>query len=225
MKSSFKLKGLSPDSDKKLNQAVVEGLKAKLRLPVGLYVTYRPADEQAEIFTPVEAIQGTDRVKQYLKVDYQEEVAVYANSDNVLDLKQATLESNLFADGDRITIDAYSSPVTRKLEITFCSHKRNWLEDIKTELSKSIVLKDSVSVTYPVDENTVEFMDHLRRTKANKVTPDSSWNTIDKYFPIDKRIVSSNCIFTSKVTSVSNITENSMYFLTVKLDVTYNHVL
>ena len=91
MKSSFKLKGLSPDSDKKLNQAVVEGLKAKLRLPAGLYVTYRPADEQAEIFTPVEAIQGTDRVKQYLKVDYQEEVAVYANSDTVLDLKQATL--------------------------------------------------------------------------------------------------------------------------------------
>lgn len=225
MKSSFKLKGLSPDSDKKLNQAVVEGLKAKLRLPAGLYVTYRPADEQAEIFTPVEAIQGTDRVKQYLKVDYQEEVAVYANSDTVLDLKQATLESNLFADGDRITIDAYSSPVTRKLEITFCSHKRNWLEDIKTELSKSIVLKDSVSVTYPVDENTVEFMDHLRRTKANKVTPDSSWNTIDKYFPIDKRTVSSNCVFTSKVTFVSNITENSMYFLTVKLDVTYNHVL
>lgn len=225
MKSSFKLKGLSPDSDKKLNQAVVEGLKAKLRLPAGLYVTYRPADEQAEIFTPVEAIQGTDRVKQYLKVDYQEEVAVYANSDTVLDLKQATLESDLFADGDRITIDAYSSPVTRKLEITFCSHKRNWLEDIKTELSKSIVLKDSVSVTYPVDENTVEFMDHLRRTKANKVTPDSSWNTIDKYFPIDKRTVSSNCLFTSKVTFISNITENSMYFLTVKLDVTYNHVL
>ena len=68
-------------------------------------------------------------------------------------------------------------------------------------------------------------MDHLRRTKANKVTPDSSWNTIDKYFPIDKRTVSSNCIFTSKVTFVSNITENSMYFLTVRLDVTYNHVL
>ena len=225
MKSSFKLKGLSPASDKKLNQAVVEGLKAKLRLPAGLYVTYRPVNEQAEIFTPVEAIQGTDRVKQYLKVDYQEEVAVYANSDNVLDLKQATLESNLFADSDRITIDAYSSPVTRKLEITFCSHIRDWLEDIKTELSKNIVLKDSVGVTYPVDENTVEFVEHLRKTKAKRVTPDSTWNTIDKYFPIDRRTVSSSCNFTSKVTFVSDITENTMYFLTVKLDVTYNHVL
>lgn len=225
MKSSFKLIGLNIDSDKKLNQSVVEVVKERLLLPSNIYVTYKPDNEIEEIYTPIEAVFNTDRVTQYLKVDYSEVIDIYSNEDNVLDLDTLRLESNVFLDNSGISLDVYSVPVTRKMKITFTSPVESSLSIIKDRISKGISISNSIPVTYPIGNNVIEFLEYLRKSKANKVTPDTSWNTIDKYFPIENRQANSNCFYTGRVTRVGEINYALMYTLDIELEIKYNHCL
>lgn len=165
MEAKITLNGYTKASNKELNMSIVTKLKVYLRLDSETFVMFNNNREQ--LLFAIQADNNSEVTDYFIVKDTEpalDPATPYSRSDSKYNIISKPY----------ITVDGYRSPVTRKLDITFYSNKRNKVEKVRADIDR-FNLTGMADMQYYVPANYSKLLEKIETTGNLPVTvPDET---------------------------------------------------
>lgn len=165
MEAKITLNGYTKASNKELNMSIVTKLKEYLRLDSETFVMFNNNREQ--LLFAIQADNNSEVTDYFIVKDTEpalDPATPYSRSDSKYNIISKPY----------ITVDGYRSPITRKLDITFYSNKRNKVEKVRADIDR-FNLTGIADMQYYVPANYSKLLEKIETTGNLPVTvPDET---------------------------------------------------
>ena len=165
MEAKITLNGYTKASNKELNMSIVTKLKEYLRLDSETFVMFNNNREQ--LLFAIQADNNSEVTDYFIVKDTEpalDPATPYSRSDSKYNIISKPY----------ITVDGYRSPITRKLDITFYSNKRNKVEKVRANIDR-FNLTGIADMQYYVPANYSKLIEKIETTGNLPVTvPDET---------------------------------------------------
>lgn len=219
MKSKYKIRGLTDESNMALNKSVMTHVRKVLGVPQNVYTTFNTSLSDVHL-----AIHKTSRnsTSQYITVQDAEKIKEFDKE--YIDARDYTVTDPVFDDPTYIKIESYGGKVKRTCTIEFRSGEKKEINNILENID-NVISRGVLEVEYKLDNNIVNFLNHVRETK-NTLALAKDDQEMDVYLPEDKKSVKRFATYDLKIISREPVTyvENE-WILQAKIEVVYNRDL
>nr|DAM88431.1 MAG TPA: hypothetical protein [Caudoviricetes sp.] len=165
MEAKITLNGYTKASNKELNMSIVTKLKEYLRIDSETFVMFNNNREQ--LLFAIQADNNSEVTDYFIVKDTEpalDPATPYSRSDSKYNIISKPY----------ITVDGYRSPVTRKLDITFYSNKRNKVEKVRADIDR-FNLTGIADMQYYVPANYSKLLEKIETTGSLPITvPDET---------------------------------------------------
>lgn len=219
MKSKYKIRGLTDESNMALNKSVLTHVRKVLGVPQTVYTTFNTSLSDVHL-----AIHKTTRnsTSQYITVRDAENIKEFDKE--YIDSRDYTVTTPVFEDPTYIKIESYGSKVKRTCTIEFRSGEKKEINNILENID-NVISRGVLEVEYKLDNNIVNFLNHVREAK-NTLALAKDDQEMDVYLPEDKKSVKRFATYDLKIISRKPVvyTENE-WILEAEIEVIYNRDL
>ena len=219
MKSKYKIRGLTDESNMALNKSVLTHVRKVLGVPQNVYTTFNTSLSDVHL-----AIHKTTRnsTSQYITVRDAENIKEFDKE--YIDSRDYTVTTPVFEDPTYIKIESYGSKVKRTCTIEFRSGEKKEINNILENID-NVISRGVLEVEYKLDNNIVNFLNHVREAK-NTLALAKDDQEMDVYLPEDKKSVKRFATYDLKIISRKPVvyTENE-WILEAEMEVIYNRDL
>ena len=219
MKSKYKIRGLTDESNMALNKSVMTHVRKVLGVPQNVYTTFNTSLSDVHL-----AIHKTTRnsTSQYITVRDAENIKEFDKE--YIDSRDYTVTTPVFEDPTYIKIESYGSKVKRTCTIEFRSGEKKEINNILENID-NVISRGVLEVEYKLDNNIVNFLNHVREAK-NTLALAKDDQEMDVYLPEDKKSVKRFATYDLKIVSRKPVvyTENE-WILEAEIEVIYNRDL
>ena len=219
MKSKYKIRGLTDESNMELNKAVLTQIRNIVNVPQTAYTAFNTPLDDIHL-----AVRKTNRNIVSLYISVKDKESIREHKKEYIDSRDYTNLSTVFEDPNYVKIESYGNKVKRVLDIEFHSGDRREIESIESKLN-NIAYRGSIDLKYPLDENMVNFINHIREAK-NTLLFDADDVSMENYLPVDKKEVKRLSAYEIKFKKKKPIESKDFeYTLAITVEVVYNRDL